>query len=237
MPAQLEVRSEEIQEIMGAVPRKLIRWGSMAVFLVLAALLTGAYFFPYPDVISTRVRLQVKHPPQLVRPETSGTLTTLPVPTGRYVQAGDLLFAYQPPSGPPRRQLAPRTGQLQWLVPLQPGDQLEPGTSLMAVVDTTRQYVATADISPNVVGKIRPGLPITLKLNAYPAAEYGTLQGQVYAISPVPVDSLYRVSILLPRSSFYTKNPTAQPQESVLWGTGQIITSQKRLLLRLFEKA
>ena len=45
----IELRSEEVQEVMGQVPAWIVRWGITLLFLVVVALLVGSCFFKYPD--------------------------------------------------------------------------------------------------------------------------------------------------------------------------------------------
>ncbi|KAB7727292.1 HlyD family efflux transporter periplasmic adaptor subunit [Rudanella paleaurantiibacter] len=236
MPAQLEIRSEEIQEIMGSVPKWLTRWGSTIVFATLMLLLIGAFFFPYPDVVNARVRLELKRPPELLKTGQSGTLTHLAVRAGELVRAGQPLFTYQLPDGSTRSVNAPRKGRVQWLRPLAVGDVAPAQEALIALHDTTRQYVATAEVNGDDMGSIRPGMPVTLQLSAYPAQKYGSLQGEVYAVSPLPVEGNYQVSIKLPTDLRFQHGGTAL-REAVLSGTAQIITQQRRLLTQLFSKS
>lgn len=236
MPAQLEIRSEEIQEIMGSVPKWLTRWGSTIVLATLVLLLIGAFFFPYPDVVNARVRLELKRPPELIKTGQSGTLTQLAVRSGEWVRVGQPLYTFQQQDGSIRAVNAPRSGRVQWLRPLSAGDVAPAGEALIALHDSTRQYVATAEVDGDDVGSIRPGMPVTLQLSAYPTQKYGSLQGEVFAVSPLPVEGNYQVSIKLPTDLRFQHGGTA-PREAVLSGSAQIITQQRRLLTQLFSKS
>ena len=48
----LELRSEEVQEVMGKVPPVLLRWGITVLTLVVVTLLVVSYLLKYPDTIS-----------------------------------------------------------------------------------------------------------------------------------------------------------------------------------------
>lgn len=50
----INLRSEEVQEIMGRMPSWIERWGIMAIALMLGVILAGAAFFPYPDTLTGR---------------------------------------------------------------------------------------------------------------------------------------------------------------------------------------
>ena len=42
---EIELRSEEVQEVMGQIPAWIVRWGITILFIVVLALLVGSYFF------------------------------------------------------------------------------------------------------------------------------------------------------------------------------------------------
>ena len=48
---EIDLRSEEVQEIMGRMPTLVERWGILSIAIMLAALLCGAAYFPYPDTL------------------------------------------------------------------------------------------------------------------------------------------------------------------------------------------
>lgn len=48
---EVSLRSEEVQEIMGRVPSWIERWGMLAIGVMLAVVLLGAAYFPYPDTL------------------------------------------------------------------------------------------------------------------------------------------------------------------------------------------
>ncbi|QJB32478.1 HlyD family efflux transporter periplasmic adaptor subunit [Chitinophaga oryzae] len=52
-----EVRSEEVQEIMGKMPPWMVRSGITMIGIAMVLALTGAWFFRYPDVLPMPVRV------------------------------------------------------------------------------------------------------------------------------------------------------------------------------------
>jgi hypothetical protein len=59
----VELRSEDVQEILGTPPGWLVRWGSSVVLIGCLMLLAGAWFVRYPDVVSAKVVLATSNPP------------------------------------------------------------------------------------------------------------------------------------------------------------------------------
>ena len=79
----IELRSEEVLEVMGQVPAWIVRWGITLLFLVVVTLLVGSCFFKYPDVITADMTLTGQHPATAV--------VTLLVRDNRPVRQGDWL--------------------------------------------------------------------------------------------------------------------------------------------------
>jgi hypothetical protein len=77
----IELRSEEVQEIMGKVPPSILRWGTTAIVLILLLLVIGSYFFKYPEKIIGNV---------LITNNSSGILTVSAIGSGG-IQIGQIV--------------------------------------------------------------------------------------------------------------------------------------------------
>lgn len=73
----IELRSEEVQEILGQVPNKIIRYGITVLFLVVLSLIIGSFFFKYPDIIYAQLTVTTENPPEYVKSKVSGKIDTL----------------------------------------------------------------------------------------------------------------------------------------------------------------
>ncbi len=91
MEKDIELRSEEVQEVMGQVPAWIVRWGITLLFLVVVTLLVGSCFFRYPDVISAQMTLTGRHPATAVVTRAAGKIQELLVTDNRPVREGDWL--------------------------------------------------------------------------------------------------------------------------------------------------
>ena len=60
----VEIRSEEVQEILSHVPNWMIRWGNTLLLVFIVMLLAISWFVKYPDVIDTEVMITTSNPPQ-----------------------------------------------------------------------------------------------------------------------------------------------------------------------------
>jgi HlyD family secretion protein len=97
---EIELRSEEVQEVMGKIPVWILRWGITVLFLVVMALIIGSCFFKYPDVITTEMTLTGRSPAAQVVARVSGKLSKMYVRDGQEVTRGDLLAIIENPASP-----------------------------------------------------------------------------------------------------------------------------------------
>lgn len=70
-------RSEPMQEILGTIPPWIIRWGITVFFLIIAILITGSWFFKYPDFINAEIEVVTQNPPADVVARASGKIEAL----------------------------------------------------------------------------------------------------------------------------------------------------------------
>jgi multidrug efflux pump subunit AcrA (membrane-fusion protein) len=87
----LDVRSEEVQEIIGRPPHWLVRWGVTAFFGVLGLVLLSAAVIKYPEVIDAPLRLTAVNAPQSLESRISGKLVRIIVENNTHVYQGDVL--------------------------------------------------------------------------------------------------------------------------------------------------
>lgn len=85
-------RSEELQEILGRMPSWPVRWGSIAILGLMAALLIYAWKVRSPELIRGEAVVMGKRPPAKVRAERSGIIGKLWEDGGVVVEAGERIF-------------------------------------------------------------------------------------------------------------------------------------------------
>lgn len=74
---EIELRSEEVQEILTGVPNWMIRWGTVVVSGVIFLLLFSTYFIKYPDIVSAQIVITTHIPPEKVLAKTSGKIEAI----------------------------------------------------------------------------------------------------------------------------------------------------------------
>ncbi|WP_439879694.1 HlyD family secretion protein [Pontibacter sp. MBLB2868] len=83
--------SEEVQEIIGAVPGWILRWGISLFFVILLMILLFAGLIKSPEIIPARLRVDAENRPQEVLARQEGKLTKLFVREDQLVKKGEVL--------------------------------------------------------------------------------------------------------------------------------------------------
>lgn len=95
---RIELRSDEVQEILGRPPHRLVRHGISLICTVLFLLFVGSFFFRYPDVIQGGVVITTENPPVWLMANTSGKIKELLVHDKQQVHQGDVLAVIENPA-------------------------------------------------------------------------------------------------------------------------------------------
>ncbi len=86
---KIEIRSDEVREILGQVPRWVIRWGTSVIFVVVVILIIGSGLFKYPEIQLSTIILTTKNPPAKLIAKTDGKIVSLFAEDKQKVMAGD----------------------------------------------------------------------------------------------------------------------------------------------------
>ena len=74
---ELELRSEEVQEILTRMPNWMIRWGNVVILFILVIAFLVAWMIRYPDIIATQIVITTNVPPQKLITKTTGKIEAL----------------------------------------------------------------------------------------------------------------------------------------------------------------
>ncbi|MCF6168846.1 HlyD family efflux transporter periplasmic adaptor subunit [Lutibacter sp.] len=88
---EIQIRSEEVQEILSYVPNWMIRWGMSLVFAIILMLLIITWFVKYPDIITSEVVVTTVIPPEKIYAHSSGKLDALFVEDNSFVKKNDII--------------------------------------------------------------------------------------------------------------------------------------------------
>ena len=94
----IELRCEEVQEILTRPPHALVRWGITAVFSVLALFFIGGCFFKYPDVVSAQITVTTEHPPVWIVARGSGKIKEVYGKDRERIEAGKIIAVLENPA-------------------------------------------------------------------------------------------------------------------------------------------
>lgn len=95
---EIEIRSEEVQDILTRVPHWLIRWGNTIVFCIILLLFAFSWFIKYPDTIVSQAMITTKTPPQKEYAKTNARIQHLLVNDNDIVSAGQVLAVLENPA-------------------------------------------------------------------------------------------------------------------------------------------
>ena len=87
----IEIRSDEVQEIIHQSPRWMVRSGITLIFGVIVLLLIGSFFFSYPDTIKATVVIATDNPPVYLVARTTARIDTLSVSDEQIVSEGQVV--------------------------------------------------------------------------------------------------------------------------------------------------
>lgn len=87
----LNLRSEEVQEIITRPPAWLICWGITLVFVMTCLIITLSFLIRYPDFVQAKVLVTTREPTERVLARTSGQIEKLFVENGELVSSGQPL--------------------------------------------------------------------------------------------------------------------------------------------------
>lgn len=95
---QVELRSEEFQEVLGSVPSWILRRGISLIGIIVLITLIGSAIFKYPDIITTTMSLTGSIPAAGLVARTSGKIQEINITDKQNVQAGDYLAVIENPA-------------------------------------------------------------------------------------------------------------------------------------------
>jgi HlyD family secretion protein len=94
---EIELKSEEVKEILGHIPHWIIRWGTALVFLIIIMILLGSWWFKYPDMVKATILVTTENPPSNAVARTDGKIMQLFIKDNEVVKAGQILALIENP--------------------------------------------------------------------------------------------------------------------------------------------
>src|ERR1017187_7548222 len=92
---EIEIKTDEVNELLTAVPKWIVRWGVSVIFLIMILVLTLSFFIKYPDTLSAKTFITTTNPPVTLIAKTNGKITELKVKNNQAVKKGDILLVVE----------------------------------------------------------------------------------------------------------------------------------------------
>jgi multidrug resistance efflux pump len=89
---EIELRTEEVNELLTATPRWIVRWGVTIIFSIFLLALTLSFFIRYPDTLPATAVITTLNPPVTLVAVTSGSISQLKTKNNVPVKKGDVLM-------------------------------------------------------------------------------------------------------------------------------------------------
>ncbi|MEY2983570.1 MAG: hypothetical protein RLZZ568_187 [Cyanobacteriota bacterium] len=129
---------------------------------------------------------------------------------------------------------APISGTVLTLNLKNKGEVVEPGQTVAEIAPDGVPLVVSAMLPNQEAGFVKPGMPVQVKLDAYPYQDYGVVSGQVMTISAdaksdQKLGEVYQVEVKLD-SDHISKNQQVIPFKPGLAVSAEIIIRERRIL-------
>ncbi|RKR82042.1 HlyD family secretion protein [Mucilaginibacter gracilis] len=85
------IHTDDMQDIITAVPSWILRWGITVFFIALVLIFSLSAFIRYPDIVKTSIRIESPNSPKLIVTKISGKLEKLLVKENDLVYNGQIL--------------------------------------------------------------------------------------------------------------------------------------------------
>ncbi len=95
---EIELKSDEVNELLTAVPKWIIRWGVTAIFGAMLLVLLFSVFIKYPDTLPAKITITTTNPPITLIAKTSGKIIALPIKNNERVKRGTVLMVIENPA-------------------------------------------------------------------------------------------------------------------------------------------
>lgn len=259
-----ELRGEDLDEILGRAPNRIIRSGITVVALVVALIIAGSYFFKYPETVSAPISLVSDNAQANIVADGNSEIISLFVVNRQKVKKDQKLAlleicspeinpgedatdcspekneAVSKPGGnkPGKRTYllkSPADGIVLFPEILNENTCVNSGDTLMTVVYEDKCRVkGRLTIPAGASWKIKTGQKVIIRLDGYPYMEFGTVNGILKSVSSVPPDNKRIAEVELP-DGLKTCYGFKPDFIQQMQGSAVIITNDLRLIERFLK--
>lgn len=98
MSEEIELRSEEVQDILTRVPHWMIRWGNVLILIVIILIFLFSWLIRYPDIITTEITITTQIPPEKLVAKTSGRIEKIFIENRAHISENTALAVIENPA-------------------------------------------------------------------------------------------------------------------------------------------
>lgn len=95
---KIEIRSGEVQEILGGVPSWLVRYGIIVFAAIFSLIIVFSFIFHYPDILRSKIVVTTENPPATLVARATGKIDQLFVKDKDKVEAGEVIALIENPA-------------------------------------------------------------------------------------------------------------------------------------------
>ena len=108
------------------------------------------------------------------------------------------------------------------------------GEEIMTIIPTASTQIIGKIFLPGMgAGKVKAGQKVIIKLDNYPHAEFGMVEGKIESVSEITRENMYLINVSLPAGLTSSYHKSLQFRQE-MQGTADIVTEDKRLLEKIF---
>lgn len=191
--SNIEIRSEEVQELMGKIPPAILRIGISFILLFVILIYVASNFVKYPDIISTPIVAKNVNYVEEVKVSASGMVIESNIDYGHVCKGDTLAIIMVNKEGEQDKLLitSPISGIVYPCDVFQKHDHVEENSVLCVVVDSVKEKIdAKAFATADVRSHITKGMPVeasiknnTLTGTVTNVANYANPYNGTYVIS------------------------------------------------------
>lgn len=95
---KIEIRSGEVQEILGGVPSRIVRYGILVFVAIFSLIIIFSFIFYYPDILRSNIVVTTENPPATLVARATGKIERLFVEDKDRVAAGQTIALIENPA-------------------------------------------------------------------------------------------------------------------------------------------
>jgi len=132
---------------------------------------------------------------------------------------------------------APIDGKVSLIRFWSPQQFINENEELLTIIPTNNsgKIIGKALLPLERSGKVKPLMRVNIRLDGFPYQEFGSIEATVKSISSIPQGNAYQIELEVPETLITTYNKTI-PFRQEMQGTANIITEDRRILERVFDK-